>query len=44
VVEGMDVVDNIKAVKTGNTGGHQDVPSDIIEITGTVVGEEYADR
>ena len=42
IVDGMDFVDTIKAVKTGNSGGHQDVPSDIIEITETVVGEEYA--
>jgi len=34
----------MKAVKTGNSGGHQDVPADIIEITGTVIGEEYADK
>ena len=26
VVEGMDVVDKIKKVKTGNRGGHQNVP------------------
>jgi peptidyl-prolyl cis-trans isomerase B (cyclophilin B) len=26
VVEGMEVVDAIRAVKTGNKGGHQDVP------------------
>jgi cyclophilin family peptidyl-prolyl cis-trans isomerase len=26
VVEGMDVVDKIRAVKTGNKAGHQDVP------------------
>jgi peptidyl-prolyl cis-trans isomerase B (cyclophilin B) len=26
VADGMDVVDKIKAVKTGNRGGHQDVP------------------
>ena len=26
VVEGQDVVDKIRAVPTGNTGGHQDVP------------------
>jgi len=26
VVEGTDVVDKIKGVPTGNTGGHQDVP------------------
>ena len=27
VVEGMDVVDKIEAVKTGNKGGHGDVPT-----------------
>jgi peptidyl-prolyl cis-trans isomerase B (cyclophilin B) len=26
VVEGTDVVDKIRGVPTGNTGGHQDVP------------------
>jgi cyclophilin family peptidyl-prolyl cis-trans isomerase len=26
VLEGMDVVDQIRAVKTGNKGGHSDVP------------------
>ncbi len=26
VIEGMDVVDKIKAVETGNRGGHQNVP------------------
>ena len=31
VVEGMDVVDQIKGVKTGNSGFHQDVPkTDVI--------------
>ncbi len=34
VVDGMDVVDAIAAVKTGNKGGHQDVPLDTITITG----------
>ena len=28
VVEGMDVVDKIKGVKTGSRGGHQDVPAE----------------
>ena len=28
VVDGMDVVDKIKGVKTGSRGGHQDVPAD----------------
>jgi cyclophilin family peptidyl-prolyl cis-trans isomerase len=36
VVDGMDVVDQIAAVPTGNKGGHQDVPTEavtIIEVT-----------
>ena len=36
VVDGMDVVDRIAAVPTGNKGGHQDVPTEavtIIEVT-----------
>ena len=37
VVSGMDVVDKIKAVQTGNKAGHQDVPLDPIEITSTTV-------
>jgi cyclophilin family peptidyl-prolyl cis-trans isomerase len=32
VVEGMDVVDAIAKVKTGNRGGHQDVPADTVMI------------
>ena len=32
VVEGMDVVDKIKGVKTGNKAGHQDVPVDDVMI------------
>lgn len=33
VVEGMDVVDKIGKVKTGNTGGHGDVPKEDVIIT-----------
>ena len=33
VTEGMDVVDKIAAVKTGNKGGHQDVPLTPVEVT-----------
>jgi cyclophilin family peptidyl-prolyl cis-trans isomerase len=33
VTEGMDVVDRIAAVKTGNKGGHQDVPLTPVEVT-----------
>jgi peptidyl-prolyl cis-trans isomerase B (cyclophilin B) len=32
VVEGMDVVDKIKAVRTGNKGFHQDVPVEDVVI------------
>jgi peptidyl-prolyl cis-trans isomerase B (cyclophilin B) len=32
VVDGLDVVDQIKAVKTGNKGFHQDVPVDDVVI------------
>jgi len=32
VVEGTDVVDKIKEVRTGNKGGHQDVPLDDVVI------------
>jgi peptidyl-prolyl cis-trans isomerase B (cyclophilin B) len=37
VVEGMDVVNAIKGVATGNVGGMQDVPLEPIEITGARV-------
>ena len=32
VVEGQDVVDKIKGVKTGNKAGHQDVPAEDVVI------------
>jgi peptidyl-prolyl cis-trans isomerase A (cyclophilin A) len=35
VVEGMDVVDQIRAVKTGNKNGHSDVPVEPVFITST---------
>jgi peptidyl-prolyl cis-trans isomerase B (cyclophilin B) len=37
VVEGMDIVNKIKAVSTGNSGYHQDVPVDEVLITGATV-------
>jgi len=40
VVEGMDVVDAIKAVPTGNRGPHQNVPTDPIMINEVSVMEE----
>lgn len=40
VVDGMDVVDRIKAVETGNAGFHQDVPvEDVIIETAEVIEE-----
>ena len=44
VVDGMDVIDNIKGTATENRGGHQDVPVDSIEITETTISDAYADR
>ncbi len=37
VVEGMDVVDKIRAVKTGSKAGHQDVPVEPVIINSAVV-------
>jgi peptidyl-prolyl cis-trans isomerase B (cyclophilin B) len=39
VVEGMDVVEKIKAVKTGNHGYHQDVPVEPVVIESATVSE-----
>ncbi|WP_270770787.1 peptidylprolyl isomerase B [Proteus mirabilis] len=39
VVEGMDVVDKIKAVSTGRSGFHQDVPREDIIINSVTVSE-----
>ena len=33
VVQGSDIVDKIKAVATGNQGGHQNVPTTAVTIT-----------
>ncbi|MBX9675805.1 MAG: peptidyl-prolyl cis-trans isomerase [Methylotenera sp.] len=37
VIEGMDVVDKIKVVKTGNKAGHQDVPLEPVIIKSAFV-------
>jgi peptidyl-prolyl cis-trans isomerase B (cyclophilin B) len=37
VVDGKDVVDRIKGVKTGNRGGHGDVPVDDVVLEKAVV-------
>jgi cyclophilin family peptidyl-prolyl cis-trans isomerase len=39
VVDGMDVVDAIGGVATGNQGGHSDVPMDTITITEVKLGD-----
>jgi peptidyl-prolyl cis-trans isomerase B (cyclophilin B) len=39
VTSGMDVVDKIKKVKTGNNGFHQNVPLEPIVITKVTVSE-----
>ena len=39
VTDGMDVVDAIAAVPTGNRGGHQDVPVDAVEIVEVTIDE-----
>lgn len=39
VVEGMDTVDKIKAVDTGNAGFHQDVPKESVIIEKVTVSE-----
>jgi cyclophilin family peptidyl-prolyl cis-trans isomerase len=39
VSDGMDVVDAIAGVATGNRGGHQDVPLDTVTITEVTISE-----
>ena len=40
VIDGMDVVNNIKSCKTGSMGGHQDVPTEDVIIESVTVSEE----
>ena len=44
VVDGMDVVDKITAVKTGSQGPHQDVPTELVIIEKTTISDAYAER
>jgi peptidyl-prolyl cis-trans isomerase A (cyclophilin A)/peptidyl-prolyl cis-trans isomerase B (cyclophilin B) len=39
VVEGMDIVDKIAAVRTGNKGGHQDVPVETVTIVEVIADD-----
>lgn len=41
VSDGMDVVDAIRKVKTGNSGFHQDVPTEDVVIEKAIVLEEW---
>ena len=43
VVDGMEVIESIECVATGNFAGHGDVPTEAIEITETVISDAYAD-
>lgn len=40
VVQGMDVVDTIRAVKTGDKGGHQNVPVEPVTIRNATIMEK----
>lgn len=42
VLDGMEVVDNIRSVKTGNRNGHSDVPLDPVSIISAKLYEEEA--
>ena len=44
VVDGIDVVERIKAVPTGNSGFHQNVPVSPVEIEKVTVSEAYRER
>ncbi|MEH6466914.1 MAG: peptidylprolyl isomerase [Porticoccus sp.] len=44
VVDGMDVVNKIKGVATGNSGSHQDVPTETVEIQNVTVSDAYSDK
>jgi|TARA_R110000822_G_scaffold59736_11_gene148906 peptidyl-prolyl cis-trans isomerase B (cyclophilin B) len=44
VTDGMEVVNKIKAVPTGNSGGHQDVPTDAVEVQSISISDAYTDK
>jgi peptidyl-prolyl cis-trans isomerase B (cyclophilin B) len=44
VVDGMDVVNKIKGVTTGNSGFHQDVPVEPVEIQKVTISDAYSDK
>lgn len=44
VTNGLDTVEKIKAVPTGSSGGHQDVPKESVVIESVTVSDAYADK
>ena len=44
VTDGMDVVNKIKDVPTGNSGFHQDVPQETVEIQSVTISDAYSDK
>jgi len=44
VIEGMEVVNKIKTVPTGNSGPHGDVPTETVSIICVSVSDDYADK
>ena len=44
VVDGMDVVKDIQTVQTGNSGHHQDVPTESVVIESVSVSDQYAEK
>ena len=44
VTSGMDVVEKIKAVATGSSGPHQDVPVETVSIESTSISDAYSDK
>ncbi len=44
VCDGMDVVNKIKGVPTGNSGFHQDVPEETVSIDNVTVSDAYSDN
>lgn len=44
VTDGMDVVNEIKSVKTGNYGYHQDVPVETVVIERVTISDDYNNK
>jgi peptidyl-prolyl cis-trans isomerase B (cyclophilin B) len=44
IVDSTDTINAIKAVATGNRGGHQDVPLENVSIENVTISDAYADK